>query len=135
VLESARHVVAVRPRAKVLLLLCAGGARNPFKRRPFGTIAGELADRVIVTEGNGRGEPRELVIAELLAGLPVGRPAPDVIPDRGMAIRALVRSARAGDVVVLMGRGAMLTLYSNTAGGGPPFDDRTVARAELVALT
>lgn len=134
VLESARHVVEVRPRAKVLLLLCAGGARNPFKRRPFGTIAGELADRVIVTEGNGRGEPRELVIGELLAGWPVSRPAPDVIPDRGMAIRALVRSARPGDVVVLMGRGAMPTLYSNAAGGGPPFDDRTVARAELVAL-
>lgn len=132
VLQTARRVVTERG-GQVHLMLCAGGANNPGKRRPLGEIASRLADRVIVTEGNGRGEPRERVIAGLLAGWG-SAVAPEIVPDRRRAIRAALNGARPGDVVILMGRGAMPRLLTDASGGGPVFDDRRVAEEEFVAM-
>jgi UDP-N-acetylmuramyl tripeptide synthase len=132
-LLTARHIVAARNTA-VHLVLCAGGANNPAKRRPLGAVASELADRVIITEGNGRGEPPETVIAGLLAGWREARPRPEVITERRAAIRRALADALPGDVVILMGRGAMPTLLSDRSGGGAAFDDRSVAREELISM-
>ncbi len=132
VLQTARRVVTERG-GRVHLMLCAGGGNNPGKRRPLGAIASRLADRVIVTEGNGRGEPRERVIAGLLAGWGPAV-APQVVPDRRAAIREVLIGARAGDVVVLMGRGAMPRLLADASGAGPLFDDRQVAEEEFDAI-
>ncbi len=134
-LTTARHVVERRPGARVRLVLCAAGTHNPAKRRPFGEIASRLADAVILTEGNGRGEPAAEVIAQIQQGWRDGGAEAIVVPDRRQAIRRALRSASSGDLVLIMGRGAMPTLYSNLAGGGRPFDDRVVARLELSQVT
>ena len=75
-LLTARRIAAARAGASVHLVLCAGGANNPGKRGALAAIASELADRVIVTEGNGRGEPAARVIAGLLADWPRGDQPP-----------------------------------------------------------
>jgi UDP-N-acetylmuramoyl-L-alanyl-D-glutamate--2,6-diaminopimelate ligase len=132
-LLTARHIATARNSA-VRLVLCAGGANNPAKRGPLGMVASELADHVIITEGNGRGEPPEAVIAGLLAGWQPERPDPEIIAERRAAIRRALADALPGDVVILMGRGAMPRLLSDSSGGGSAFDDRSVAREELLAM-
>ncbi len=132
-LLTARQVVAARNTA-VHLVLCAGGANNPGKRRPLGAAASELADRVVITEGNGRGEPPEQVIAALLAGWREDRQMPEVVTDRRSAIRRALAGALPGDIVIIMGRGAMPTLLADRSGGGSAFDDRCVAREELISM-
>ncbi|MGA8746519.1 MAG: Mur ligase family protein [Solirubrobacterales bacterium] len=132
-LLTARDVVGARGTA-VHLVLCAGGANNPGKRRPLGALASELADRVVVTEGNGRGEPPEQVIAALLSGWREDRRMPEIVSDRRAAIHQAIRGALPGDIVVIVGRGAMPILLADRSGGGEPFDDRLVAREELISI-
>jgi UDP-N-acetylmuramoyl-L-alanyl-D-glutamate--2,6-diaminopimelate ligase len=133
VLHTARRVAA-RSGGRVCLMLCAGGHNNPAKRAPLGRVASSLADLVVMTEGNGRGEPVETVMADLLADWCPDAVAPEIEPDRRLAIRRVLGTARPGDVAILMGRGAMRTLLSNHSGGGVPFDDRAVAIEELHRL-
>lgn len=133
-LETARHTVARRSRAQVHLVLCAGGANNPGKRAPFGRIASELADRVVLTEGNRRGESTEEVIAAVLEGVGDAEVPVEIIPDRRAAIRHSLRCARPQDLVLVMGRGSMPRLLANSSGEGERFDDRAVVREELLAL-
>lgn len=133
VLHTARRVAA-RSGGRVSLMLCAGGHNNPAKRAPLGRVASSLADLVVLTEGNGRGEPVETVMADLLADWCPGAAAPEIEPDRRLAIRHVLSTARPGDVAILMGRGAMRTLLSNHSGGGVPFEDRAVAVEELHRL-
>jgi UDP-N-acetylmuramoyl-L-alanyl-D-glutamate--2,6-diaminopimelate ligase len=133
VLRTAR-AIADRTGARVLHACSAGGGTDPSKRGPYGRLASTLADRVVVTEGAGRGEPRERVIAAILAGAaPAGTPL-EVIPDRRDAIRAVLSGAEPGDIVLVTGRGAMARLISHTSGEGLVFDDRVVVREELRGL-
>ncbi len=142
-LVTARHVTEARDGhgrsghgrgARVHLVLGAAGNNNPAKRRPLMAILGELADRVVLTEGNGRGEPLDDVVADLMSGWPAHRPAPPLVPDRRQAIRRALADAEAGDVVMIIGRGVMPRLLSHASGDGARFDDREVAGEELVRL-
>jgi UDP-N-acetylmuramoyl-L-alanyl-D-glutamate--2,6-diaminopimelate ligase len=132
-LVTARHVAGARG-GRVHLVLGGAGNNNASKRRPLMAILGELADSVILTEGNGRGESLADVVADLMSGWPAGRSAPPLVHDRRLAIRRALRDARPGDVVVILGRGAMPRLLSHSSGDGPRFDDRQVAGEELARL-
>jgi UDP-N-acetylmuramyl tripeptide synthase len=105
-------------------------------RVPLGAAAGGLANRVIVTEGNLRGEPREESVAPLNEGArSAGRAAVELVLDRREAFRQAFATAAEHDLVVLVGRGARATISKTVARDQPiPFDDRTVAREELRAL-
>jgi UDP-N-acetylmuramyl tripeptide synthase len=133
VLLTARRIT-IRSGGRVHMVLGGGGGNNPGKRLPLGRVSSLLADRVILTEGSGRGEPRETVVADLLAGWEPDTPAPEIELDRRLAIRRALLGAEPGDVVLIVGRGAWRTLFSNRSGGGRAFDDREVAAEELVRL-
>ena len=68
-----------------------GGDRDRGKRPLMGRIAARLADEVIVTNDNPRGEDPHAIIADILKGISA-RCA--IVPDRAKAIRAAVRGAR-----------------------------------------
>jgi UDP-N-acetylmuramoyl-L-alanyl-D-glutamate--2,6-diaminopimelate ligase len=121
-LEAA--IAALRPHVtgRLILVFGAGGDRDQGKREPMGQAAAALADVVIVTDDNPRGEDPAAIRAEVLNG------APDAmeIGDRRTAIAEAVGMARAGDIVLIAGKGHE---------GGQvvgdlvlPFDDVTVAR-------
>ena len=124
VLRAARDIAAGR----VLVVFGAGGDRDRGKRPLMGRIARELADVVVVTSDNPRSEEPLAIIQDILqgAGLDV-----EIDPDRRSAIRRTVSLARAGDVVVIAGKGH--EQGQEIGGEKHPFDDREVAREALRA--
>ena len=121
---------SVGPGARLLCVFGCGGDRDPGKRPLMGAVASRLADQVIVTSDNPRGEDPRAIIAQVLEG-GAGRPA-EALADRQVAIFAAVHQARAGDVVLVAGKGH--ETYQEIGGVRHPFSDREVALAALADL-
>ena len=94
---------ALRPYAsgKLIAVFGAGGDRDAGKRPIMGRIAAENADRVIVTDDNPRSENPAAIRAAILAEAPGARE----IADRAEAIRAAIAELRAGDALLIAGKG------------------------------
>jgi UDP-N-acetylmuramoyl-L-alanyl-D-glutamate--2,6-diaminopimelate ligase len=105
-----------------------GGERDSGKRPQMAAIAAQLADVVVLTDDNPRGESPQRIVADILAGLPAGARA-EVIHDREQAIRHALAAAAAGDVVLLAGKGH--EDYQLVGNLRRPFSDQQVARAAL----
>jgi UDP-N-acetylmuramoyl-L-alanyl-D-glutamate--2,6-diaminopimelate ligase len=99
----AQALDALRPyvTGRLVVVLGAGGDRDPGKRPMMGAIAAEKADRVIVTDDNPRSENPGLIRAAIMAAAPGARE----IGDRAAAIRTAVRELDAGDVLLIAGKG------------------------------
>ncbi len=113
-----------RPGSRLAVVFGAGGERDPGKRGPMGATAAELADLVVVTDDNPRGEDPSAIRREILAGANESGRAAEVVEvaDRREAIRHAVTWARPGDVVLIAGKGHET---GQRAGGHTrPFDDR-----------
>ncbi len=82
-----------------------GGDRDPIKRPIMGRIAAELADRVVVTSDNPRTEDPMKIIDQILDGMKETDTPYTVIENRRQAIRWAMDQAKAGDVIVLAGKG------------------------------
>jgi UDP-N-acetylmuramoyl-L-alanyl-D-glutamate--2,6-diaminopimelate ligase len=126
-LESLRPLTDGR----LLVVLGAGGDRDPGKRPIMGEIAARLADVLVVTDDNPRTEDPGLIRAALLAG--AGRGAAQVLEegDRRAAIAVALELAAPGDIVVVAGKGH--ETGQEVAGVVHPFDDRAVVRDLLRA--
>ncbi len=98
----------------------------------MGEIAARLADRAWVTSDNPRSERPEAIIEEVLAGVvrvAGARERCATERDRGLAIRAALGWADAGDTVVIAGKGH--ETYQIVGADVLDFDDRAVAREIL----
>jgi UDP-N-acetylmuramoyl-L-alanyl-D-glutamate--2,6-diaminopimelate ligase len=115
---------ALRPHVsgRLIVVFGAGGDRDKAKRPLMGRAA---ADLVIVTDDNPRSEDpaeiRKAILAAAPGALEVG--------DRRAAIRAGAEQLRAGDVLVVAGKGH--EQGQTVAGVVHPFDDVTETRAAL----
>jgi UDP-N-acetylmuramoyl-L-alanyl-D-glutamate--2,6-diaminopimelate ligase len=116
---------------RLIVVLGAGGERDPGKRPLMGEIAGRLADVLVVTDDNPRGEDPAAIRAAILAGTTDATAEVVEIGDRRTAIREALRRARAGDIVLIAGKGH--ETGQEIAGEVHPFDDRDVVREELSA--
>lgn len=94
---------ALRPyaRNKLTVVFGCGGDRDKGKRPQMGAIASELADTVIVTDDNPRTEDARTIRAEILAA---AKGATE-IGDRKTAISEAVKGLKAGDVLLIAGKG------------------------------
>ena len=127
VLRTARDVAPGR----VITVFGCGGDRDRTKRAPMGEAAGALSDVVIATSDNPRTEDPETILRDIEEGLRAsGRPYLK-IGDRREAIRRAVAEARAGDIVVIAGKGH--EDYQIVGTEKRHFDDREVAREALAA--
>ena len=88
--------------AKLLCVFGCGGNRDAGKRPLMGAIASEHADAVIVTTDNPRNEDAEEIIKQIIQ--PISK-AVMVEIDRQRAIQIAVLSAKAGDIVLIAGKG------------------------------
>ena len=117
-------IAALRPHVtgRLITVLGAGGDRDEGKRAPMGEVAARLSDVVIVTDDNPRTEDAATIRKAVLAGAPQARE----IGDRRQAIAAAISEAKAGDIVLLAGKGHE---QGQIIGDRVlPFDDVTVAR-------
>ena len=98
-----RLLGALRPHTQGCLHIVfgAGGDRDAGKRPLMGAVAARLADRVIVTDDNPRGENPAAIRAAVLAGCPGGV----AVAGRDAAIAVALDDLRAGDVLVVAGKG------------------------------
>ncbi len=105
---------------RIITVFGCGGDRDRGKRPIMGEIAGRLSDLAVLTSDNPRSEEPQAIIGEVRAGLlPLGlreytaaELAVDAqekgfisVVDRREAIRLAARVARAGDVLLLAGKG------------------------------
>jgi UDP-N-acetylmuramyl-tripeptide synthetase len=127
VLRTAREVA----RGRVVTVFGCGGDRDRTKRAPMGEAAASLSDVVIATSDNPRTEDPEAILRDVEEGLrAAGRPYLKVV-DRREAIHRAVAEARAGDIVVVAGKGH--EDYQIVGNEKRHFDDREVAREALAA--
>ena len=136
-LETARPLAVGR----LITVFGCGGDRDTTKRPLMGAVAARLSDVVVVTSDNPRSENPERIIEEIKRGivLPADRISPKgqapksplclSIPDRRAAIERAVKDARAGDLVLIAGKGH--EKYQEIGERRLPFDDVEVARAAL----
>ncbi|MCX8503047.1 MAG: UDP-N-acetylmuramoyl-L-alanyl-D-glutamate--2,6-diaminopimelate ligase [Beijerinckiaceae bacterium] len=96
-------LIALRPFAsgRLICVFGCGGDRDRAKRPIMGEIARRLADEIIITDDNPRSEDPASIRQSILAACPGARD----IGDRFAAIKAGVEMLRAGDVLLIAGKG------------------------------
>jgi UDP-N-acetylmuramoyl-L-alanyl-D-glutamate--2,6-diaminopimelate ligase len=119
----------LQAKGRVITVFGCGGDRDRLKRPKMGRAAGEGSDFVVVTSDNPRSEDPMAIIEETLAGLRETGTRFAVEPDRRKAIALALAEARAGDIVLLAGKGHERTQIMRDA--EVPFDDHLVASEEL----
>lgn len=154
-LERAIRILRPLGRGELVVVFGCGGDRDRGKRPLMGEIAGRLSDLVILTSDNPRSEEPLRIIEEIEAGVcrsgmtklktvdlgsrssKLGAEGSRLVsekgylvePDRRAAIRLALRSARAGDIVLIAGKGH--EDYQILGSKRIHFDDREVVREEL----
>ncbi|HET8711303.1 MAG TPA: UDP-N-acetylmuramoyl-L-alanyl-D-glutamate--2,6-diaminopimelate ligase [Spongiibacteraceae bacterium] len=109
-----------------------GGDRDAGKRPLMGEVAARMADRIVLTSDNPRSENPQHILDQIARGIDTERTAGVTIEsDRAAAISFAIRSARAGDMVLLAGKGH--EDYQLVGSEIRPFNDVMVARAALMA--
>ncbi len=127
-LEKSLAAVREHHRGRLLLVFGCGGDRDRAKRPIMGRVAALGSDLVWVTNDNPRSESPEAIAREITAGA-TGHGL-EVVLDRRAAIAEALSAARAGDAILIAGKGHETT---QTLGDQVlPFDDRAVVR-ELIA--
>ncbi|MCB5188590.1 UDP-N-acetylmuramoyl-L-alanyl-D-glutamate--2,6-diaminopimelate ligase [Methylobacillus caricis] len=127
-LEKALASLREQAPGRLVCVFGCGGNRDKGKRPLMAEVASSLADEVVVTSDNPRDEDPTQIIAEVVAGL---KGAYQIEPDRALAITAAINTARAGDVVLVAGKGH--EDYQEIEGGQYPFNDAQIAQQALNA--
>ncbi|MGI8912015.1 MAG: UDP-N-acetylmuramoyl-L-alanyl-D-glutamate--2,6-diaminopimelate ligase [Rubrobacteraceae bacterium] len=124
VLKVAREVADGR----VICVFGAAGERDGDKRPKMGRVAARLADRSIVTTDDAYSEDPARIAREVAAGAEKS----EIVLDRREAIRLALEDARAGDLVVVAGKGH--ETVQHLPEGDVPFHDVSVVRELLREL-
>jgi UDP-N-acetylmuramoyl-L-alanyl-D-glutamate--2,6-diaminopimelate ligase len=102
-----------------------GGERDPGKRPQMGKVA-QLADHIVVTSDNPRGEEPRQIMSQIAQG--ISHPA-TMIEDRAAAILSVLKQAAKADVVLIAGKGH--EPYQEIKGKKLPFSDLDQAALAL----
>lgn len=141
-----RAIAAVRPLVgpggRLLTVFGCGGDRDRSKRPRMGAAAARGSDLCIVTSDNPRGEDPDAIIAMIVEGMrdpailemderklsmSTGGRGYQVVADRRLAVQRAVLAARAGDVLLIAGKGH--EDYQIVGANRLHFDDREEALA------
>lgn len=118
---------AARPHTagRLKVIFGCGGDRDPYKRPMMGEVAARLADDIIVTDDNPRSEDAALIRRAILEKCPNAAE----IGDRAEAIAEGIRSLKAGDTLLIAGKGH----ETGQIVGSEiiPFSDQETAKAVL----
>jgi len=106
-----------------------GGERDRGKRPLMGEVAAGLADRLVITDDNPRGEDGDQIVADIVAGISGAENRVQVCRERGEAIRETVHSADSVDTVLIAGKGH--ETYQDVGKRRRPFSDIAAARGAI----
>jgi UDP-N-acetylmuramoyl-L-alanyl-D-glutamate--2,6-diaminopimelate ligase len=129
--------------ARTIVVVGAGGDRDPSKRGPMGAAAVAGADVVVVTDDNPRSESPAAIRQAIMAGATAAQAAAppgsrssrcDIVDGghRRAAIRSALAYAGPRDVVAVLGKGHETT--QEVAGQRLPFDDAVIIAEEWCGL-
>ncbi|MEW5717019.1 MAG: UDP-N-acetylmuramoyl-L-alanyl-D-glutamate--2,6-diaminopimelate ligase [Chloroflexota bacterium] len=128
-LETARELAKNR----VIVVFGCAGLRDAQKRALMGEIAGKLADKIVVTAEDPRTESLDAINAQIVEGLQkAGRLEISdyhIVSDRAEAIASAIQMARAGDIVIVCGKGHERSMCFGTT--EIPWSDQEAVRAAL----
>jgi UDP-N-acetylmuramoyl-L-alanyl-D-glutamate--2,6-diaminopimelate ligase len=116
-------------KGRIITLFGCGGSRDRTKRPIMGEISGRLSDCSILTSDNPRQEDPLKIISDIAVGMQKSGGKYMIEPDRTKAIHLAIEGARAGDIVLLAGKGH--EDYQIFADHTIHFDDREEARKAL----
>jgi UDP-N-acetylmuramoyl-L-alanyl-D-glutamate--2,6-diaminopimelate ligase len=115
---------------QIITVVGAGGNRDKGKRPAMARIAAEGSHKVILTSDNPRDEDPEAILDDMMGGIP------DQLHDRALrivsrreAIRTACMLARAGDIILVAGKGHEKT--QEIMGEKFPFDDMEILTQTL----
>src|SRR2546422_3808991 len=117
-------------KGRVITVFGCGGDRDRTKRPLMGEAAGRGRDFVVLTSDNPRSEDPLSVINDALVGLPRSGTKSKTELDRQTPIALAIHEARAGDIVLLAGKGHEKVQIQRD--GAIPFDDAQGARDILL---
>ena len=121
-IEAAIDALQPHAAGRLIIVFGAGGDRDTGKRPEMGAVAARMADVVIVTDDNPRGEDPAAIRRDVLAGAPGARE----IGGRRDAIAAAIAEAGPDDIILLAGKGHE---QGQIVGDQIfPFDDVEIAR-------
>jgi len=122
-----RALATLRPlsRGRLIVVFGCGGDRDRGKRPLMGRIAAEGADLAIATSDNPRTEDPDAIIDDIEQGM--GSVPHLRLVDRLAAIHAALDEGRAGDTILLAGKGH--ETYQVLGTEKVPFDEREIVRA------
>ena len=116
---------------KVIALLGCGGDRDVSKRPIMGSSLLTGSDVAIFTSDNPRGESAELIISQMVGSNKIQAPNM-IITDRKLAIKHAVSVAKAGDTILILGKGH--ESGQEVAGQIQPFDDQIELQSAISQL-
>ena len=124
---AALRPLANRRNGQLWCVFGCGGNRDPGKRPLMGAAA-RVADRVVVTSDNPRGEAPQAIIDQITPAL-ASHTSVHQQTDRALAIAMAVTRAAAADVVLVAGKGH--EDYQEIGGQRRPFSDLAQVRAAM----
>ncbi|MES2396649.1 MAG: UDP-N-acetylmuramoyl-L-alanyl-D-glutamate--2,6-diaminopimelate ligase [Bacteroidota bacterium] len=112
---------------QVITVVGCGGDRDAAKRPIMAKIACDLSNKVILTSDNPRSEEPEAIIKQMEKGVDaVNHKKTISITDRSEAIKMACSIAKAGDIILVAGKGH--EKYQEVRGVKHPFDDMLVLK-------
>lgn len=127
-LEHALGALRAHTRGRLWCVFGCGGDRDRGKRPLMGAVAARLADCVVVTDDNPRGEDPAHITDEIMRGVG-GKADVAVIHDRAAAIAHALAHAAVADVVLIAGKGH--ETYQQIGTQFLPFSDQAVVQRLL----
>ena len=121
---------ALYPGRELTVLFGCTGGKGIDRREGMGNAAGELADRVILTEDDPGPEAVEAICADIGVFLQRHGKAYTVVPNREQAVEQAILGARRPAVVLLAGKGCE-TQQKRKSGPEPCIPDGELARRTL----
>lgn len=112
---------------RLITVFGCGGDRDRTKRPLMAAAASAHSDACIITSDNPRSEDPLAIIRDIESGMG-GKPFKS-IPDRAEAIDSIINAARAGDIILIAGKGH--EAYQQFADRSVDFDDRKQAWKSL----
>jgi len=127
-LEKVLSAIKKQNTSKVVCVFGCGGERDVSKRAKMGYIASKYADAAIVTSDNPRGENPKKIIQDVTASMSGNFL---IEADRAKAISIAIMAAKAGDVVLVAGKGH--ETYQEIKGEKHYFSDAEEVQKALAA--